>query len=295
MVALVISIVFRKPIAKFLSRLAHHITKVSIFDVTFELRPASAAPNFDGFGKKAIRADSADEIDQLLQQVALTEPADYSLIDIGTGNEWLTSRLFLVAAMLPRMRGVQTIVFVEKVAAVEKRFNRVVSADTLRWALAKHQQWLEAAWCLASLEVFGVPDIKDLDPRTVGENPTCILSMSGAWEPANARRVAARYLNYLQAQAGFANAYLLDKHLFERGSLVTSELLNELLPDDSKDQWMYAAIDEPRPRRTRAMLRRTGSFVALLQKNREFHSLINRQSLLEQLATANAEEPEQTA
>jgi len=67
-----------------------------------------------------------------------------------------------------------------------------------------------------------------------------------------------------------------------------------LLPPAAFDAWTDAHRDASRARRTRAVLRRPGDFVALVVGDREFARLSNRRALLEEIATSLGEEPENT-
>jgi hypothetical protein len=78
----------------------------------------------------------------------------------------------------------------------------------------------------------------------------------------------------------------------ERATWVTRELLAELLPSDAFRSWTDELRDAPRPKRTRAVLRRVGPFVALTEGDRTFVRLLNRKALLEGIAASLGEEPE---
>jgi hypothetical protein len=78
----------------------------------------------------------------------------------------------------------------------------------------------------------------------------------------------------------------------ERAEWVTRQLLGELLPADTFRAWTDELRDGSRARLTRAVLRRTGSFVALTEGDREFVRLVRRGALREDLAAAAATEPE---
>jgi hypothetical protein len=69
----------------------------------------------------------------------------------------------------------------------------------------------------------------------------------------------------------------------ERAVWVTSSLLNA---------FAWEMRDEPLARLTRAALRRSGPFVALVDKDRGFSSVTNRRALLEELAAKFGEETE---
>ena len=78
----------------------------------------------------------------------------------------------------------------------------------------------------------------------------------------------------------------------ERATWVTREFLEALLPAEAFDLWAYEFRDSARIRLTRSVLRRQGSFVALVRDDREFVRLVNRVVLLEDIATSLGEEPD---
>ena len=126
----------------------------------------------------------------MLEQAQSTLPADFAVINLGSGQEWITSRLFIAAVMLERMRGVKVFVFLESTPGTTRRFVAVAPLSLVRWSLAQRFPWLEAAWVRAYLSVFpGSPQGDTTlpenaawlpDPRTLSMTPTPIESSSGA-------------------------------------------------------------------------------------------------------------------
>ena len=82
-------------------------------------------------------------------QLKENTPADYAVIDLGTGQEWLTSRLYILALLLRRMRGLKSFVFVETIQGVRRRYAGLAEADKVRWSLASKFPWLEHAFSRA--------------------------------------------------------------------------------------------------------------------------------------------------
>lgn len=128
----------------------------------------------------------------MLEQAQSTEPADFSLIALGQGDEWLTSRLFIAAVMMERMRGVKVFVFVERTATGERQFVAVAPVQHLWWALARRFPWLQAALVRAEVS-------PSEDPRTTTAGRT--TSDSGAMEPWMARQLVGSFIAALQRPA----------------------------------------------------------------------------------------------
>jgi hypothetical protein len=107
----------------------------------------------------------------LLNQIQGQGPSDYAVIDLGSGRSWLTTRLFVFAILLRRMRALRALVFVETQDGIAQRFLGVALPDTVRWRLAREYPWLEDAYAHAYCHI---PDrmirseVGALDPYTAG-------------------------------------------------------------------------------------------------------------------------------
>jgi hypothetical protein len=300
--ALIMALVFRRAIGAFVSALGTRVTKLSLFKVELELVPASSAtstPLLDDIRTVTTSAQINDSSRMMLEQVQAGGPADYAKIALGKGDEWLTSRLFIGAAMLERMRNLQVMVFVESRSTTDERFLAVVPVQTVRWALAQRYPHLEAAWVHAYTGLFPA-DVQKM-PRV----PPIIKSNSGAMDSWAARQLVTRFIDSLQRPAPPARAararkappqpdwtLLHTSTVEERAEWVTPELLRAILPGDSFEAWTDEFLDAPRAKRTRAVLRRVAPFVATTKGDREFSRLINRRVFLEEIVAPLADEPE---
>jgi hypothetical protein len=307
LVALTIAAVFRQPLGAFITVLGSRITKVSLFKVELELVPAKAAsavPLLDDIQSAANGAEISDSSRMMLDQLQSGAPADYAEIALGAGEEWITSRLYIAAVMMERMRGLKCFVFVEGATITERRFVAIATVSQLRWALARHSPWLEAAWLKVVPSVF--PQ-QPADPQTLSVHQPIFLSNSGALDPSQARQVVSNFIASLQkpipaapyaapdqlpvAEDGWVEVKKVNQ---ERASFVTRRLLASLLSPDAFRAHASDLHDAPRAQRTRAILRCRAPFVALVDNQHEFEvvRIVNRQALLEQLATSMADEPE---
>lgn len=213
--AIAIALAFRNSLGDFLSGLAGRVTKLSAFKVELELATApnaAAGPLLDDIRSATTLATIADSTRMMLEQAQSTMPADYALIDLGTGEEWLTSRLFVAAVMLERMRGAKVFVFLETTPAQTRRFVAICTLSEIRWSLARVYPWMEAAWIRAYTTVFpayapsstpaGVTVPTGAawlpDPLTIIPAPSPIQSSTGALEPWSARNVVGQFIQLLQ-------------------------------------------------------------------------------------------------
>lgn len=95
--AIAIALAFRKPLGHFLSGLAGRVTKLSAFKVELELATApnaASGPLLDDIRSATTLASIADSTRMMLEQAQSTMPADYAVIDLGAGEEWLTSPVY---------------------------------------------------------------------------------------------------------------------------------------------------------------------------------------------------------
>jgi hypothetical protein len=306
-VTLVVAAIFRRSLGTFLTALGSRITKLSLFKVELELvpaKPASAVPLFDDIRSAANAAEISDSSNMMLEQVQSGTPADYAEIALGTGEDWIISRLYIAAVMMERMRGLRCFVFVERASMTERRFVAIATVAQVRWALACKFQWLEAAWLNAVRSAF--PHLFG-DSKTLSSKPPIFRSDTGAFEPYQARTLVSIFIASLQkpidvapnavvdpvpvADAGWV---VLKNQTQERASFVTRELLKSLLSPDAFRPYTDALSGAPRAQRTRAVLRVASPFVALVDVQRDFElvRVVNRHALLEEVASSLADEPE---
>jgi hypothetical protein len=330
--AIVIALAFRKPLGQFLSGLSGRVTKLSAFKVELELASApsaAAGPLLDDIRSATTLASIADSTRMMLEQAQSTLPADFAVIDLGTGEEWLTSRLFIAAIMLERMRGARVFVFLERTATTARRFVAIATLAEIRWLLACRYPWLEAAWQRASLSIFpayapssapagfALPNGAAWlpDPLTLFPTPSPIESSTGALQPFTARTIVSQFIQSIQIPSPMATGVaapasvtspvvtvpatvpgdtwvVFDSGTQERAAWVTRQMLESLLPAEAFELWTDEALDASRAKRTRSLLRRAGPFVALVRGDREYARLVNRSVLLEELAAWSGEEPE---
>jgi hypothetical protein len=289
---LLAAIMFYAPVCRFLEAISARATKLSIFKIEFEFlagAKSSASPSLDDI-KNPEGALVGDSSHTLFQQAQDATPADYALIDIGLGDEWLTSRLFIGAAMLERMRGVECLVFVGRDGAIDRKLLAVVPLRRVRWALAQQQPWLEAAFALAYAETQLSARAPQFPPvgsiHSTPPHQSYIKSLTGGLEPWIAGQLVKRFIELLQdTSAGTGTDWVSLSHgRMEHASWVTTALLQKMLVPEAFEMWAFEDRDKTRAERAKAVVRRKGHFVALVNSDRQFLRLIDRRGLLEDIA-----------
>jgi hypothetical protein len=246
-------------------------------------------------------AELADSSVALFQQVQGTAPADYAVIDIGEGKEWLTSRLFIGVAMLQRMRGLKCVVFTERFQATDKRLVAVVPATQLRWALAARYPYLETALVRAYAEVQPTGDTTHIPEPSQVVADIAFFGDNGAIQPWPAQQLTKRFIEFLQVPPPMAVGWNqprlpareewvpLRPPVVERAEYVTRPLLRTLLPESAFNACITESREQAKAKRILPVLEFTNAeFVAMVDSERTFLRLIDRGALLEELASQHA-------
>jgi hypothetical protein len=167
------SALFYRPLSKLLETIGRRITKFSAFKVDVELGPLSQGRSLsttvDGLKKIVVWQSFRP---QIVTGVVQSGSADYVLIDIGEGNEWLTSRLFLLAAILERSRAVRCLVFL-----TGHRYVGAASPRDVRACLGSRFLAYESAFASANGSVGGI----DLNAFRGGLSETLVNALTAAF------------------------------------------------------------------------------------------------------------------
>ena len=221
-----------------------------------------------------------------VEQLRENAPADYAVIDLGTGEEWLTSRLYILALLLQRMRGLKCFVFVETAQGTRRRYAGLAAADKVRWALASHFPWLEHAYSRAYCGVAPYFNIVSSEGK--------LAALGQPDDPYPAINLLQRFLQEIQAQApasepkewvsisasggsygGVEHAQWLDAASLERflgEALVSSYVRSADLHG------------KPNQEQVRLLLPQPARYVAVVREDGRFERLLDRQPLLEEVA-----------
>lgn len=86
-------------------------------------------------------------------QLKDSTPAEFARVDLGEGEEWLSSRLYFMSIALRRLRGLRAFVFITAAAKSSQRFVGWAELGDVRWALSTRFPRLERAFIEASYEL----------------------------------------------------------------------------------------------------------------------------------------------
>jgi hypothetical protein len=182
-------IILRPPVAELVRGLGGRITKVSVMSVSLELAEASEIrpawtphPGTDlrGLTEATMLNDSYSGT--LLASLAQPGTMDFMVVDLGTGDAWLTTRLFLFTALLERARGLRAVVFVHTRDHTSRMFLGVSRPAEVQQALTAAYPWIADAWTAsiwAQLPTSDLPAPEQPDHRPAKERLRPAVAMEG--------------------------------------------------------------------------------------------------------------------
>src|SRR5216683_2036716 len=258
--ALVALIIFRKPIARFLSTVGGRLSKISIAGIELELAKTPSAQlssDATSFGSMDSQRLANDSYSQTLKNALQGRPVphSYAIIDLGTGQSWLISRLFIFAVMLRLVRGVRCFVFVSG-SGGPRQYLGTIAIEDIRWTLARRYPWLERIFAKAYKDQLW-------QPLPVPTPPTPLKPITtqgfGMLDKDLAAVVAQEYGAWIDA-----DLLLRD---------FDGVILTERIPQSTSTE-----------EKVRKVVGLTAPYLAVVGDSGEFISLIERCKVLEELA-----------
>jgi hypothetical protein len=293
--------VFRDRLVEVAKALAPRLKSLSVGAVSIQFAEARAM-SLQTAGAVDLRhaGRSGDVNDSTLRsfydQIRDPAPLDYAVVDLAAGNQWLTSRLFILSVILSRWRGLRAFVFVETAEYVRRRFVGVCDSDAVRWRLAARYPWLEAALVNAEAAVWPPPPAgADLQPNTA---PNIISSDRGRLvrmnnDPEPAAQLLRVFLDQIQRDwvgvppndqwETLPNA-TPSKIEYARwlAAADLEQIMGASLQTSNVSEVELQRGDETT--KARLMVAQRGRWVALTRDERVFDRLVDRWSIVEELA-----------
>lgn len=298
--ALVALILFRKPIATFLSTVGGRLSKISIAGIELELAKTPSAhlsSDATAFGSLDPQQLANDSYSQTLKNALQGRPVphSYAIIDLGIGKSWLISRLFIFAVMLRQVRGVRCFVFVSG-SGSPRQYVGTIALEDIRWTLARLYPYLERVFAKAykdqlwqppqptipakpiTTQGFGMLD-KDLAAVVAHEY---LLLLKDDWKGGGGFNVTAE-ANYSKFQAERPDEFWAQIGTSkEYGAWVdTSLLLRDFDGVILTERILESTSTEEKVRKLVGL---TAPYLAVVGDSGEFISLIDRCKVLEELA-----------
>jgi hypothetical protein len=202
----------------------------------------------------------------------------FLIIRLGSGREWLSSRLFIFALMLQRMKGIRAVVFVDS-SGDSQHFVGVATPDSIRWGLAKRQPWLEAAFASA----YGDATVQFKTPPF--SNKTLVSDFSGALDPDLAETIVRSFVGKLLLPAGGISNEAEWSQLgntYEHATWLDSSTVRGVLGDHLWSETIVTELDNAE--KVKLLLRKKSPYVAVVDQNGSFQSLVDRAKLLQDVS-----------
>ena len=297
---LMIFLAYRKEIPGLATSLARRVSKVQFGGLSLELAVAKPfVPEWSGgdFDLRH-RATSVQVNDStagtFADQLTVEGAADYAEVNLGRGAEWLTSRLFFMAIVFARVKGIKSFVFMETVGDVRKQYLGWTTPEAIRWSLAMRYPWLEHAYADAYSMIT--------QPNQGWPQGAVIVSRQGRLgyqhNPTSAEgsvELLKQFLERIQAPPSphpipedIEEWVVVDPgtNTHEHARWLNGELLEELL-DDRLHTTTYRENElrsQTTQQRVRSLLAGREWFTAVVSDDQRFRYLIDRHVLLEQVA-----------
>jgi hypothetical protein len=293
-IVLVIVFVYRSEIPALVRVLLSRVKKLEFAGISFELSLAKPfAPEFSDFPTASEIEINSSLPSALLTQLTDESSGDYTLINLGKGESWLTSRLFILS-IFAQMKGIRCFVFVETSGATRRRFIGWADPARVRWALARKYPWLERAYAGAY--------------NSIADN-SVIVSRNGSlgysYNPVNLGAgidLLSRYLENIRlprlpppmpTEAGEWVDITSNPNKREHAHWVKTEELKMVLGEDFSITYAnFRVLRSKTPEeQTKLILSIPSPFVAVVDDDLQFEYLVLRDVLVEQVVKKFVAEP----
>lgn len=280
---------FARPLGAFLTTVGSRITRLTVFDIGIEVaelrefQPAWVSMDMD-FRRVSPPYIFDSYSHTLFTQLAETTAADFVVVDLAKGSQWLTSRLFLFAIMLQRFRKVRAFVFLETRGEIPGVYLGAAFTDQVRWALAQQYPWLEAAYARAYADVL-LPPGNQWPGSDLGFTPT------GAMDRDRARHIAEKFLSNIQSptppppdEKRQWDSLGNPPTVWERAEWITGNLLRGLMKDDLQEGHTTLSVLQTPEEQIPLIAEHDSQLVGITRSDGRFQSLVDRTALLEEVA-----------
>jgi hypothetical protein len=210
-----------------------------------------------------------------LSEVVRGPDAEYAVINLGQGDQWLASRLLIFTVVMQQLRQVQCIVVIAAAGTdTRERLIGLVSADDVRRQLTWQYPWLDVA-------LFRAWENVSTANAATSAGATRVARLS----PDLAEQLYTEYVSLLRAGVPGTDAAEwreLQIGDWEHSRLLTGDTLVTVLGGSLDKRVVQRS--RSRSRQLAEVLSIEAQYVAVVDGDHRFVSLIDRQALLEELA-----------
>jgi hypothetical protein len=264
---------FYQPIQQFLTDIGKRVNKLAAFGLELGLEPlveGHLEALMGEFQQLEQAAAFPSTKAALLDQLSGTAEMDYAVIDLGRGDQWLTSRVYIFAILLRTMRSLRCFVFVASDGGIPRRFIGTATPGQIRWRLAETFPWLEQTFASSYSEKSGQGRLWTLSRGLTTQFATDLV---------------VEFLKGIQIQAPSAPEPAKEwipltapdqPQRWEHAEWLKEENLRRYLGSALGKSAVEAWKNRPEQELAQAVLRKNDPFVALLDSTGSFDALVQR-------------------
>lgn len=267
-------LLMQEPLKEFLQALGSRASRIGAFNLVVELGSLPEAQPWSGVRLDDLKAEfpasATDSSNSLFQTIAETTAADYVIVNLEDGKAWLTSRLFILAALLPRVRTIKQMVFLH---GPSELYLGHASPSAVAEALGKNYPWLVEAYITAHTHLDPEKQIR----LHLGQ------TLLGRTEPHQAGQLLRNFLHRVQQDHSVSTGVQFSGGTVEHGTWLAPADLQGLLGRALEVESVKRdpALEPATVAKT--LLRHESPFVAVLDTSGRFSFLIDRHRALDQV------------
>lgn len=283
----------RTQLTELISSLSGRVTSLGIGSFSIELTPIELSQmpadfRLDGQDLSGLTAEPviSSTTASLFFQLHKQSGAEFVLINLKNGSSWLSSRLFLFAAILGKTQNIRAFVFVRNDEGGTQKFVGIASCESIQSILATKFPRFDSALIAA----------REDDHQFPTEDRKAYLNLETA-EPQDLQHVTHTFIHKVQGAAplGDINQHWLEisgedgNVRYEYAHWVTQHWLEQTLGNALSRSQITQDFDETAEETRAKILRRKGDLVAVVDHQNRFVKLIDRKAMLERVAPKVAE------
>jgi hypothetical protein len=286
LVTIVSLLIFRKPIKEFLKTVSSRATEFGIGWASIKLPEVKPPSSMQIEAIRELQSDlwSESSVGWFQEFSSSSANSEYAHLNLGKGDEWITSRLFIFAVMLQRMKSLKCVVFTKVFPSGDVRFLGCASPDNIHLTLAANQPWLEVAFADAySAELSALP------AASPGQT---VIRIDGSLEPQRAESIVRSFISSLKDYTGaMSNSNPGDWVSFvgrtdrEHATWVTESELQRMIGIYLWRDAIEARVDDTvgqKKAEIQRVVSKSSPYVAVLRDG-FYKSLVNRIALLTEI------------
>ncbi|AZN41283.1 hypothetical protein [Paenibacillus albus] len=281
--------IFRKHLPDLLQVLLKRVKRIDFAGVSLELNevkpftPTLSVNQLDLINMMETMQSSSEFVD-IRDQLLSEGSADYTVIQLGSGKSWLTSRLFIMSIMFAHQKNMKAFVFTDSNHNNGKRFAGWAKPATIRYALAKRYPWFEAAFAETYCMVVKKYGHLQLVTSNQGELGNGEVFVSVLRDFLKEVQVHDKQQIELGARTEWVSL-TSSNQTYEHAEWINGVLLEELLEDDLHVSVIHSnSVKEIKldNAQFQTILDSQEEFIAVTSYNGKFKGLLDRNAVLEQ-------------